>query len=257
MTDENEHEMTDEDYELAQEGEMRVLVGEVMRESYLADDQAEVEKALTGLQTAHDYSHFSLGEIRKEMGQSVIQLDFEGLKREKLHLALWNEIHFAIEYLELVTRDHLRHLKGDHEESGAGGDFPIPATSFDISDEELLKIVKVRLRRMGPRGMAFTDAMSKIIEELVGEQVQELDLDGKILPDGKSSVPVEAMKAAGEVPVEFLLESVSGGYDDLIVQLVELEKGALEMGLVNDAAYWAGERARIQKHRAEHEKADS
>jgi hypothetical protein len=99
--------------DLEHEGHLRELTAKVMRESYLADDIETVERALVPLEDAHAFTHFSLDEIQKETMQALFSANFGEIRELKERAMIMSEFHFAVEYLHLIVKDHLRRLKGE------------------------------------------------------------------------------------------------------------------------------------------------
>jgi len=126
--------MSDEelkDCDLEEEAKLRAQTAEILEQTWLSHDPTVVEEQLRGIAEAHDFTHFSLGQYRKDAVAALMRLDFEEVKSAQLGTKVMTDLHLAIEYSHLMVLDHLRRLKGEPSVGGDPADIAMERESGD------------------------------------------------------------------------------------------------------------------------------
>ncbi len=133
---------------------MRMLTGELTRETFLSDDPEKVRTALEAYRAGHEYFHNQRQHAEKKMVELLMNLDFSQMLDMKMSMMLLDEVHVGIEYFELVILDHLRHLE---EPDSEGIDLAQAAETVD--DDGLLHVVLSRFRN----NEQFAERLRKVL----------------------------------------------------------------------------------------------
>lgn len=155
-TNDEERGLPAELFEPAYDIEMRAAYNEALAETYFSDDLTVAEQCLIDMQPLHAYLHEALDTFKTMIGLAAHLGATEEIPKaleaaeEKYH-ELYIQ-HFAIEYLQLCSVQHIRQLRGEGS-SEVPIEVPLP------SDDTLTQQVLIRIKQEPEFAARLADAI--------------------------------------------------------------------------------------------------